>query len=383
MSFALPVSAAPSQVVSKGNTTEKVVALTFDDGADGANISRILQTLSTHDVKATFFLTGSGAANHGQKIRNIASQGHQIGNHSYTHPYFTQISAAQMRNELQRTETLIQQLTGRTTKPYFRPPYGAYNSSVLQTVGDAGYTRTIMWTIDTIDWRGDSATTIVNRVMSRITPGAIILMHTGAGASGTPSALPTIITRLKSMGYRFVTISQMLNLSSAPSGQVYTVRAGDTLYSIARRYGITVQQLAAANGISNVNFLSIGQRLIIPGRSTPTPPPATTTRYTVRAGDTLYSIARRYGVTVQQIVTANRLANANVIRVGQVLVIPGRTGSTPPAPQPPATRRHTVRAGETLYSIARRYGVTVQRIASANRITNPNLIRVGQVLIIP
>lgn len=146
MSFALPVSAAPSQVVSKGNTTEKVVALTFDDGADGANISRILQTLSTHDVKATFFLTGSGAANHGQQIRNIANQGHQIGNHSYTHPYFTQISAAQMRNELQRTETLIQQLTGRTTKPYFRPPYGAYNSSVLQTVGDAGYTRTIMWT---------------------------------------------------------------------------------------------------------------------------------------------------------------------------------------------------------------------------------------------
>ncbi len=264
MSFALPVSAAPSQVVSKGNTTEKVVALTFDDGADGANISRILQTLSTDNVKATFFLTGSGAANHGQKIRNIASQGHQIGNHSYTHSYFTQISAAQMRNELQRTETLIQQLTGRTTKPYFRPPYGAYNSSVLQTVGDAGYTRTIMWTIDTIDWRGDSATTIVNRVMSRITPGAIILMHTGAGASGTPSALPTIITRLKSMGYRFVTISQMLNLSSAPSGQVYTVRAGDTLYSIARRYGVTVQRIASANRITNPNLIRVGQVLIIP-----------------------------------------------------------------------------------------------------------------------
>lgn len=322
LSFTAPVSAAPSQPISKGNTTEKVVALTFDDGADGTNVSSILQILSSHNVTATFFLTGSGASHHGQQIRNIANQGHQIANHSYSHPYFTQISAAEIRSQLQRTEDLVRQLTGKTTKPYFRPPYGAYNSTVLQHVGDAGYTHTIMWTIDTIDWTGNSANAIVQRVMNGITPGAIILMHTGEGAPGTPQALPTIITRLRNMGYRFVTVSEMLNHSSAPSGQVYIVRAGDTLFRIAQRYDVSVQQIASANGISNINYLSIGQTLIIPGTGGGSTPPPSSTRYTVRAGDTLYSIARRYGVTVQRLVSANNIRNANLIRVGQVLVIP-------------------------------------------------------------
>jgi len=230
--------AAPALSISRGNTTEKVVALTFDDGSDGTNINTILQTLSNHNVTATFFLTGSGANNHPQAIRNISNQGHQLGNHSYSHPYFTQISAAETVSQLQRSEDTIRQITGRSTKPIFRPPYGDYNSTVLQRVGDAGYPYSIMWTIDTIDWTGNSSSDIVARVMNRIVPGAIVLMHTGAGASGTPAALPTMITRLKSAGYRFVTINQLLNINA--STQTYTVKAGDTLYAIALRYDTTV-----------------------------------------------------------------------------------------------------------------------------------------------
>lgn len=383
------VAAAPSRIVSKGTTSEKVVALTFDDGSDGTNITAILNALASQNVKATFFLTGAGAANHGSRIRDIVNRGHEIGNHSYSHPYFTQISATETRSQLDRTETLIRNLTGRTTKPFFRPPYGAYNSTVLQRVGDAGYTHTIMWTIDTLDWTGNSASTIVQRVMNGITPGAIILMHTGAGASGTPSALPTMITRLKSAGYRFVTISQLLKVTPAPtSGTRYTVKAGDTLYAIARRYGVTIQQIASANGISNVNLIRVGQVLVIPGKSgggsTPAPtPPTTTVRYTVKRGDTLYAIARRYGVTVSQLASANKISNVNLIRVGQVLVIPGKSGGTTTPPPTTTTRRYTVKAGDTLYAISRRYGVSIQRIASANSISNPNLIRVGQVLVIP
>src|SRR5690625_931211 len=92
LAASIPVSAAPSKVISKGNTTEKVVALTFDDGAGGRNVPSILRTLSAHNVKATFFLTGAGGTKYGNNIRAIANQGHQIANHSYTHPQFTKIS---------------------------------------------------------------------------------------------------------------------------------------------------------------------------------------------------------------------------------------------------------------------------------------------------
>lgn len=324
-SFTPAVSAA-SSVVSKGNTTQKVVALTFDDGSDGTNIPSLLKTLSSNGVKATFFLTGSGAAAHSQQIKNIVSQGHEIGNHSYSHPYFTKISATSMKNELQKTEDLIKKLTGKSTKPYFRPPYGDYNSTVLKHVGDAGYSKTIMWTIDTLDWKGISSSEITKRIENGLKPGAIILMHTGAGAKGTPGALPTILSRLKSKGYKFVTVSQLLGIKPASStSQTYVVRPGDTLYGIAKKFGLTVQQIASANHLANINYISIGQTLTIPkpAAQKPNPTPAPTTiRYTVKAGDTLFSIARRFEVTVQQIATANRISNPNFIRVNQVLVIP-------------------------------------------------------------
>lgn len=371
------VSAAPAQSISRVNTTEKVVALTFDDGADGTNINSILQILSTHNVKATFFLTGSGANNHPQAIRNIANQGHQLGNHSYSHPYFTQISLTETRSQLQRTEDTIRQITGRSSKPIFRPPYGAYNSTVLQRIGDAGYPYSIMWTIDTIDWTGNSASAIVSRVMNNIVPGAIVLMHTGAGAPGTPPALPTMITRLKALGYRFVTIDQLLNLSS--SIRTYTVRSGDTLYGIALRYNTTVARLAQLNNITNTSLIRVGQVLILPGSGGTTPPPSNSTTYTVRSGDTLSGIAARYNTTVARIASANNISNVNLIRVGLVLTIPGSGGTTPP---PPTVRTYTVRSGDTLYSIALRHNTTVARIVSANNISNPNLIRVGQVLTI-
>lgn len=381
---AAPISlAAPSTWLREGNTSERVIALTIDDGSDGGNYARILDILDKHNVKATFFLTGNGAEAHPQRIRDTVAKGHELANHSYNHPDFTKISAAEMRNQLNRTENIVRNLTGRSTKPYFRAPFGATNSTVLNTVGDAGYTYTFHWSIDTLDWTGNSANDIYNRVLNNLSPGGIILMHTGAGASGTPAALDRFIPAVKSIGYRFVTISQLLGRSpSAPTtGATYTVRAGDTLYSIARRHNTTVSRIASANNISNVNLIRVGQVLRIPGTSsTPAPTPAPTTRtYTVRAGDTLYSIARRYGTTVSRIAAANNISNVNLIRVGQVLRIPGTSSTPAPAPTP-TVRTYTVRRGDTLYSIARRYNTTVSRLASANNIRNVNLIRVGQVL---
>lgn len=262
----LMAQAATSQVISRVPTTSKVVALTFDDGSDGTNIPVILKILSTYNVKATFFVTGKAVINHPTRIKSIIAQGHAIGNHSYSHPYFTRISTDSMKYQLTKTETLVKNLTGRTTKPYFRPPYGAYNTLVLQTVGSIGYTKTIRWNIDTIDWDGRSAYRIYSKVLNNIVPGSIVLMHAGAGAKYTPTALPTIIKGLKAKGYRFVTIPQLLALMT--SQVIYTVKAGDTLWSIAQKYGVTVQQIATANNITNVNLIYVGQLLVIPAKTT-------------------------------------------------------------------------------------------------------------------
>jgi LysM repeat protein len=154
------------------------------------------------------------------------------------------------------------------------------------------------------------------------------------------------------------------------------VRYGDTLYAIARRYGTTVSALVAANNIRNPNFIWVGQRLVIPGCQLA--PPTQCFRYTVRRGDTLYGLAWRYGTTVADIAARNGIRNWNFIWVGQRLTIcPGV------APPPPAVRYHRVRWGETLWSIALRYGTTPWAIAALNNIPNPNLIYAGQLLRIP
>ena len=374
----ISVSAAASKFVTSVNTTSKVVALTFDDGADGANTNKILDILAKNNVKATFFLTGSGANNHPQYIKNIAAKGHQLGNHSYTHPDFTKLTATQMKSELDRTEALIKSLTGKTTKPIFRAPFGAVNSTVLNDVGAAGYGYTIQWNIDTIDWKGLTASQINTKVQTNIKPGSIVLMHTGAGAPGTPLALPTMISQLKAKGYQFVTVSQLLAYQNTSTNKTYTVKSGDTLYSIARTYGVTVSALAAANNITNYSLIYVGQVLIIPG-TTVTPPPTTTVKYTVKSGDTLYKIATMYNTTVAKIAAANNITNVNLINVGQVLIIPGTTVTPPPT----TTVKYTVKSGDTLYKIATMYNTTVAKIAAANNITNINLISVGQVLTIP
>jgi peptidoglycan/xylan/chitin deacetylase (PgdA/CDA1 family)/LysM repeat protein len=314
-------AASPSILVSRVATSAKVMALTFDMGSDAANVSRILTALSGQGVKATFFVTGRAATTYPAAVRSVIASGHEIGNHSYSHRNFTGLTATQITEELSQAATAIRGAAGQPPKPFFRPPDGAYNAAVLQAVGNAGYHHTIMWTIDTVDWKGLSSTAIRDRVVARAVPGGIVLMHVGAGASGTPGALPGMIASLKAAGYRLVTISQLLGAPS--TGQTHVVQSGDTLYRIALRYGVTVSAIVAANNLSNANLIRVGQVLVIPTGATPTsPPPTSPVRYTVQPGDTLYRIALRYGVTVSAIVAANNLSNANLIRVGQVLVIP-------------------------------------------------------------
>ena len=140
-----------------------------------------------------------------------------LGNHSYSHPYFTQITAAEMAEELHRTEAAFAKHTTQDPKPFFRPPYGASSNAVLAGVGAALYRLSIYWDIDTIDWRpinnpggpaGPTADQIVSKVLSNAKPGSIVLMH--LGGYETYEALPRIIDGLRGKGYDLVNLDTML-----------------------------------------------------------------------------------------------------------------------------------------------------------------------------
>jgi LysM repeat protein len=160
----------------------------------------------------------------------------------------------------------------------------------------------------------------------------------------------------------------------------YTVQWGDTLYSLAQRFNTTVEAIVALNGLQNASYIRVGQVLRISGTASPTTPSGTDGEYTVQAGDTLYSIARRYGTTVEAIQSANGIVNPWYIRVGQKLVIPRGSTTSPPAT---GGNTYVVQADDTLYSIAARFGKNVWDIVVANNLADPSLIYVGQVLTIP
>lgn len=161
-----------------------------------------------------------------------------------------------------------------------------------------------------------------------------------------------------------------------PGGTLYTIRAGDTLFALAQRYNTTVDAIHRANPGIDPNNLRVGQIICIPGTG-PVPCPGGTL-YTIRAGDTLFSLAQRFNVTVDAIIQANPGIDPNNLRVGQVICIPG----TGPAPCPGGTL-YTIRAGDTLFSLAQRYNTTVDAILRANPGIDPNNLRVGQVICIP
>ena len=202
-----------------------------------------------------------------------------------------------------------------------------------------------------------------------------------------------------------IPVTAMVSAEPAQQTTTYVVQWGDTMFRIAVRFNTTVQAIAQANNIANPNLIFAGQTLIIPtgGTVPPTVPPSTpggTVIYTVQPGDYLAKIARQFNTTVSAILSVNNIANPNLIFPGQQLVIP--TGGTTPPPAtsmpatvpPPATSvpstpppggqtTYVVQPGDTLNSIARRFGTTTSAIAQANGIVNPNLIFVGQVLVIP
>ena len=208
----------PASVVANGPRGSGVVALTFDMGGRLDPALDIVGWLVENRVHATLFPTGKAGTTTdvGRAVLELASAHPELftfGNHSWSHPYFTTLTASEMAEQLVSSETAIESATGATTRPWFRPPYGAWNAAVRAGVGAAGWPHVVMWDVDTIDWKatadgGPTAADIVTKVVTNAQGGSIVLMHLGGWH--TLEALPGILDGLAAKGLRPVTLQEML-----------------------------------------------------------------------------------------------------------------------------------------------------------------------------
>lgn len=197
-------------------TRRHVVALTFDAGANDAGLSSILATLRRTGTPATFFLTGDWVSSYPAQARTVCS-GFRVGNHSVTHPHFTQLSDSQIRTEVLDAAATIRTVCGADPVPLFRFPFGDRDDRTIAAVNALGYIP-IRWTVDTLGWQGTSGgrsvASVLARVLDSTQPGEIVLMHVGSHPTDHSTldadALPQVIDQLRARGYAFVTLGALL-----------------------------------------------------------------------------------------------------------------------------------------------------------------------------
>lgn len=191
----------------------KRIALTFDDGPHPQETDAILDLLERYGIPATFFVVGKNAELYPAPLKRAVSLGHEIGNHTFSHPKLRGKSAASLTEELEHTENIIRSLTN--IRPLvFRPPEG-FRDSVVRTVSDEQGYQLVYWTVDTLDWTSASASSIEKAILKNVKNGSIILCHDYiSGKSHTVEALERVIPRLLEEGYVFVTVSTLLEVSA-------------------------------------------------------------------------------------------------------------------------------------------------------------------------
>ena len=198
----MPVMTEP---IYQGSDSEKKIALTVNVFWGEEYLPQMLEIMKKSNVKADFFMGGQWVEKFPDLTKKIAEEGHELGNHSYSHPHVDKISKESNLQEIRKAEKEIFYVTGKKTT-LFAPPYGERGQTVLQAAEEADYS-TILWSIDTIDWQRPDPKTIENRVLNKVHNGAIVLMHP---TDPTVKALPNIIKGLKDRGFEIVTVSQLI-----------------------------------------------------------------------------------------------------------------------------------------------------------------------------
>ena len=199
-------------------TDEKKIAISFDCAWGVDYTDALLSVMEKEQVKCTFFMVEFWTEKHPDYVKKIFDAGHEIGTHSATHPYMSKLDKTAIERELYSSSMAIEKITGKKVE-VFRPPYGDYDNLLIDTAYSMGL-YTIQWDVDSLDWKDLSAKEILNRVVSRVKSGSIVLFHNQG--LHTAQALPNIIKTLKSEGYEFVPIGELIyrdNYQIAPNGE--------------------------------------------------------------------------------------------------------------------------------------------------------------------
>jgi peptidoglycan/xylan/chitin deacetylase (PgdA/CDA1 family) len=195
---------------SRAYIDQPYIAMTFDDGPNAANTPRLLDMLKRRGIKATFFLIGENAQAYPEIVKQILAEGHEIGNHTWTHPQLSKLSDDRVKSEISWTQNVIKNIGGYTPT-LLRPPYGAITQKQQEWIANELGLNIILWSVDPFDWKRPGSVVVRQRILAGATPGAIILSHDIH--KQTVDAMPSTLDALIAKGYKFVTVSQIITLN--------------------------------------------------------------------------------------------------------------------------------------------------------------------------
>ena len=210
----------PSITFNSVHVDGPYIAMTFDDGPSATLTPKLLDLLAAHHIKATFFVIGENVAEHSEIVARAAGEGHEIANHSWSHPNLGKMSGDSVRSQLQRTDDAIQNATGKRPT-LMRPPYGSITAREKRWIHDEFGYQIILWDVDPYDWKRPGPAVVRNRILKETQPGSIVLSHDIH--PGTIEAMPSTFDALEAKGFKFVTVSELIRMAvpkaSRPSPQ--------------------------------------------------------------------------------------------------------------------------------------------------------------------
>jgi peptidoglycan/xylan/chitin deacetylase (PgdA/CDA1 family) len=204
-----PAAVAPTLKYSYNscNVEGPYIAMTFDDGPSPQLTPRLLDILKERGIKATFFVVGQNAAEYPDILLRMANEGHEIANHSWSHPALTKLGAEGLRKQIENTNDAIAKITGKRPA-LMRPPYGATSSTLNKRLSEDYGLKVILWSVDPLDWRYRNSSRVYNYILQNTHPGSIILTHDIHAT--TVAAMPETLDALLAKGYKFATVSELI-----------------------------------------------------------------------------------------------------------------------------------------------------------------------------
>jgi peptidoglycan/xylan/chitin deacetylase (PgdA/CDA1 family) len=209
-------SEQPAIAFSAVHVDAPCIAMTFDDGPSATLTPRLLDLLAAHHIKATFFVIGENVTEHPEIVARAAREGHEIGNHSWSHPNFAKLSDEAVRRQILRTDEAITAATGKHPT-LLRPPYGAITARQKRWIHDQLGYQIILWDVDPYDWKNPGPAVVRERILRETRPGSIVLSHDIH--AGTIEAMPSTLNALEAKGFQFVTVSDLIRMATPPKAR--------------------------------------------------------------------------------------------------------------------------------------------------------------------